>query len=188
MEPSDREPQRVPARQGEAAHSLAERTLERIRGLRGVPPRPDEELGGRVNGIDDLRSLVRRCLNSFLDGVEEDENGSFSFQYESTRVTLFVTEADTWTMVTLFTIVNESVPRSGALYKYVAEFGASNSFGGMSVVHNDDGTDNVNLAWTMFGMRLHPDDLREAVTAFALVSDRVDDEVHGLFGGRRFIG
>ncbi len=138
--------------------------------------------------LDELRGLVRSCLTAFLTDVDEGEDGNFSFLYESTAIGLALAETDNWTAVTLIAVANHNVPRSGALNKYVAEWGQAHSFGGMSLSHNDDGTDNVNLKWLLFGMHLHPDDLRQAVIAFSLVADEVDDEVQGLFGGRRFIG
>ncbi len=138
--------------------------------------------------LDELRGLVRSCLTTFLTDVEEGEDGGFSFLYESTNIHLVLDESDFWTTVTLFTVTNHNVPRSGALNKYVAEWGQLNVFGGMSLFHNDDGTDHVNLNWSLFGMHLHPDDLTQAVTTFSIVADKVDDEVQGLFGGRKFIG
>lgn len=186
MSHEDSQANHLPLAPDDASRRLAQRTLSEF-DVHHVEATGADEGSSGMN-LAELREMVRKCLNSFLNGVEVNANGIFSFRYESTLVNVFLTEIGTSIVTTLYAIADTGVPRSGALNKYVAEWGRANSFGALFINHNDDGTDDVNFHWTFFGMHLHPDDLKEAVITFALVADGVDDEVQSLFGGRRFVG
>jgi hypothetical protein len=140
------------------------------------------------SNIDALRQEVGSCLTSFLTGVEVDADGDFSFRNGSAKIAVMVGELEGVPRVSLVAVTNWSVPRTGALNKYVAEWAQTRAFCAMSVYHNNDGTDNVNLTWQLFGANLQAQTLKDVVSVFALQADGVDDEIQSLFGGSKFLG
>ena len=138
----------------------------------------------------EVRELVQRELTKLVGRIELDEDGDFSFTYDSARVFVGVKPYELKkgvqsAVVSIFSITNVDVPVSAELYRYLALRSGDYLFGSLSAVENGS-TARIIFKHTLLGDYLDPDEIEAAVILVAFSADDVDDEIVKNFGGARF--
>lgn len=136
-------------------------------------------------GVLEVKDRVQRMLTGLVGTVEIDQDGDFTFPYDSTRVFVSVEEwVDGLSLVSVISIPIWEAPPSSELFQYVAR--KSFRFGALTLYERDDGTLNVNFRHQLIGDTLDPEEFEHAVRAVAMTANEVDDEIKDTFGGKRW--
>ena len=141
---------------------------------------------------DDLELLtvkVQRILAEYLSDVRLSDKGGFMVPYESTMVVVSPRQMDEErTAVVLFALMNQNVPATPELFKWVATNTDEYMFGhiGLHMLEGDDTKCNLVFSHTLLGDYLDPEELRSAIGAVATTANHLDDEVQDRFGGERW--
>lgn len=139
--------------------------------------------------LDLLTTKVQRILAGFLSDVRLADKGGFMVAYESTMVVVSPRQMDDErTSVVLYALMNQNVPATPELFKWVATNTDEYMFGhiGLHMLEGDDPKCNLVFSHTLLGDYLDPEELRSAIGAVANTANRLDDEVQNRFGGERW--
>lgn len=137
-----------------------------------------------------VRDLVQQELTKLVGRLQIDEDGDYTFTYDSARIFVGVRANELKqgvqsTLVKVFSVTNVDVPVSPELYRHLALRSADYLFGGLCAVEYGT-TARVIFRHTLLGDYLDPDEISAAVIMVAFTADDLDDEIMRLFGGRRF--
>jgi hypothetical protein len=150
---------------------------------------------------DEVRTKVLGYTKEIFSWAELDPDGDISFEFQSTKVWIdvvkmsrpeglkvkeFVTEHQLpSTLVRIRAVLVADVPRSPALFQYVAT-DARRNLGSINVVLDDEGTCDLFFMYTLAGDDITSGELKHAVFIVATVANQLDDEVQQKFGGKRW--
>lgn len=124
--------------------------------------------------------LLREMLDELFEGIVEEE-GHFYVRYGSTVLELAVEpHGDEDAAVVIMAYCVQEADLDDELALGLLQLNHSLSFGAFSVVGND-----IFFSHTLFGRTLARDNLLNAVTAVADISDEYDDKIVAKFGGQR---
>lgn len=136
--------------------------------------------------LDRLKSRVQAMLtNRFQVGL--DSSGAWTIAYNSAQGWVRCSETEDGRLV-----VNIDAPLlfgvrpSPELYRHVALHANDLLFGFLNCTENEDGV-MVLLSYRILGDYLDEEELLGGVIAVVASADQLDDELQGLFGGKRFI-
>ena len=146
---------------------------------------------------------VARYLKEIFPKGEKKNEFQFSLPFESTRIWINIEDGNiptsektkSWhlkhdiphVMVKIWATILVNVPRSPALFKWVATEGQNWILGGTRVVLGDDGDCTLLFAYTLAGETLDPGEFKNAVMSVATTANHLDDIAQEKFGGKRFI-
>jgi hypothetical protein len=150
---------------------------------------------------DEVRSKVLGYTKEIFSWAELDPDGDISFEFQSTKVWIdvvkmsrpegikvkeFVIEHQLpTTLVRIRAVLVADVPRSPALFQYVAT-DARRNLGSINVVLDDEGTCDLFFMYTLAGDDITSGELKHAAFIVATVANQLDDEVQQKFGGKRW--
>ncbi len=150
---------------------------------------------------DEVRSKVLGYTKEIFSWAELDPDGDISFEFQSTKVWIdvvkmsrpeglkvkeFVNEHQLpTTLVRIRAVLVADVPRSPALFQYVAT-DARRNLGSINIVLDDEGTCDLFFMYTLAGDDITSGELKHAAFIVATVANQLDDEVQQKFGGKRW--
>jgi len=138
--------------------------------------------------LDAIRSRVQRMLTDSFDRVEIDRDGDFVIRYESAVTYVSVEEGfGDGSVVSLRCPLICDVKITDQLCRWVATEGQRFLLGGCYLNPNE----NPTTGWVFFKYSITADDLDEselknAVGAVVVTSNRLDNELRDRFGGKLF--
>lgn len=123
---------------------------------------------------------LRQMLSELFEDIVEEE-GHFYVRYGSTVLEVGAEpHGDEDAAVVIMSYCVQDAELDDELALGLLELNHSLSFGAFSVVGND-----IFFSHTLFGRTLARDNLLNAVTAVADISDEYDDKIVAKFGGQR---
>lgn len=140
--------------------------------------------------LDAVRSRVQRMLTDNYGRVEVDRDGDFIIRYESAVTFVSVEEGfGDGSIITLRCPLIRDVNITDQLCRWVAIEGQVFRLGGCFLHVNKD----TKTGWVFFRYSITADDLdqselKNAVEAVAITSNRLDNELRDRFGGKLFGG
>jgi hypothetical protein len=135
-----------------------------------------------------VQDKVRRYLGERGHGLSNDP-WTTAFRSGSSRVFVSLRPyGDRWTTIEIAAGLLFGAPASEALCRYVAMQQAGVTFGTLRLKESalDDELVDVWLEHVLLGDFLDREELRVPLAEIASVADRLDDELRGRFGGRRY--
>ena len=136
--------------------------------------------------VKQVQSKVQSILTTELGSVRVAADNEIKITYESTLVTVAVEDyGNNETIVVLTAIVTSETKETPALYKYLNDTNAGLRFGSLQYLPGK--TSFLILQYSILGDFLDPEELLNALRVVVLVADKLDDEIVGKFGGKRFI-
>ena len=136
--------------------------------------------------VKQVQSKVQSILTTELGSVRVAADNQIKITYESTLVTVAVEDyGNNETIVVLTAIVTSETKETPALYKYLNDTNAGLRFGSLQYLPGK--TSVLILQYSILGDFLDPEELLNALRVVVLVADKLDDEIVGKFGGKRFI-
>lgn len=134
-----------------------------------------------------IRDKVQRYLtDDFLRSVQIDRDGDFTAQYGSARIFIRVYDwAEDRAIVAVTVPLLFEVTPSQELFKYVATHSDDYIFGRLTLVERDEHCD-VYFTHSLLGDFLDPEELKSVVGGMLSTAEKLDNELQGQFGGRRF--
>ena len=137
---------------------------------------------------DQVTAKIQRLLANRFGSVRIDKGGDFVVTLESAVVFVRAREwGDDQAIVVIRCPLVKDVPMTDALCRWVAVEGQNYFLGHARLNPNKDGA----TAWIYFENTILADDLdeselMESLDAVAIVSNRLDNELHQRFGGQMF--
>lgn len=135
------------------------------------------------------KARVGSILGEFLGArFFEDSDGDFAFKHG--REDLFVrvnSLHESSTVVTVFSITNEGVPPSPAVFKWVCDQNGTLLFGTIRAVEEERGV-RILCMCSLLGDFLDAEELVIAIMAVGALSNDIAGKVHEQFGGELFAG
>jgi hypothetical protein len=139
-----------------------------------------------MSSVKQVQSKVQSILTTELGSVRVGADNQIKINYESTLVTVEVEDyGNDETIVVLTAIVSTETKESPALYKYLNDTNSGLRFGSLQFLNGSPSV--LILQYSILGDFLDPEELLNALRAVVLVADKLDDEIVGKFGGKRFI-
>jgi hypothetical protein len=128
---------------------------------------------------------VHAFLNDLVGEVRTLSDGRFIFREGSTQV---IVQCRPWedienTVVDIKAPVVILVPKSAALYEFVAERSNAFPFARIWTEDMEEGMSSVFAGWNLMGNDVDAAELMSAARNVALAADRFDDEIKQQFGG-----
>ena len=144
-----------------------------------------------MSSVLEVKEKCRLILTDTQGSVEMDKDGDFVLRRGSAiafvRVEPLVdSDEDQGTLIQVFSILLTGVPATPELFKHVALRSSDFRFGHLSCREDDDGTVRIMIKHRLLGDYLDPEELKWAVFAPLGSADALDDELQGLFGGKKF--
>lgn len=131
-----------------------------------------------------VRGRIGEVLRQIVAGYEVDAAGAFSFRMESTRVFVVPVPFDgEGTLVRVFAITNLDLDLSHELASYLLTANLRFPFGAFSY---DAEHRAVWFEHCLLGDHMSREALRAVIQTVAALGDKLDDDIHSKFGGRRF--
>ena len=149
------------------------------------PPPPPSPAGPGPSPPDRLRQKVEQILTGILGRVEVDQQGAFSFPFESTRVFVNVAPFHETSVANVYAITNVEVPATPELFRWIATHTDSWLFGHLGAEESDRGV-TVVFRRSVLGDFVDPAQLHQAVGIVATTANQIDEEIKRQFGGRLF--
>ncbi len=150
---------------------------------------------------DEVRNKVLGYTKEIFSWAELDSDGDISFEFQSTKVWIDVVKMSRpdgvkvkefiaehrlpTTLVRIRAVLVADVPRSPALFQYVAT-DARRNLGSINIVLDDEGTCDLFFMYSLAGDDITAGELKHAVFIVATVANQLDDEVQQKFGGKRW--
>jgi hypothetical protein len=150
---------------------------------------------------DDVKKKVFEFTKEIFSWAELDPDGDVTFEFQSTKVWIdvvkmsrpdgikikeFVVEHELpMTLVRIRAVLVADVPRSPALFQYVAT-DARRNLGSINVVLDDEGTCDLFFMYSLAGDDITAGELKHAAFIVATVANQLDDEIQQKFGGKRW--
>ena len=150
---------------------------------------------------DDVKKKVFEFTKEIFSWAELDPDGDVTFEFQSTKVWIdvvkmsrpdgikikeFVVEHELpVTLVRIRAVLVADVPRSPALFQYVAT-DARRNLGSINVVLDDEGTCDLFFMYSLAGDDITAGELKHAAFIVATVANQLDDEIQQKFGGKRW--
>ena len=150
-----------------------------------------------------VANKVERYLKEIFPSAQKTAEGKFSVAFESTRIWIYIDDGNVpksertkaWhlkhdipnVLVKVWATILVEVPRSPALFKWVATEGQNWMLGGTRVVLGNDGECDLLFGYHMSGETLDPGEFKNGVMAVATTANHLDDIAQEKFGGKRFI-
>lgn len=154
-----------------------------------------------VTLVEEVRKKAFEYTKEIFSWAELDPDGDITFEFQSTKVWIdvvkmarpevtkikeFVAEHQLpTTLVRIRAVLVADVPRSPALFQYVATDSRRN-LGSINIVLDDEGTCDLFFMYTLAGDEITPGELKHAAFIVATVANQLDDEVQQKFGGKRW--
>ncbi len=154
-----------------------------------------------VASVEEVRKKAFEYTKEIFSWAELDSDGDITFEFQSTKVWIdvvkmarpdatkikeFVAEHQLpTTLVRIRAVLVADVPRSPALFQYVATDSRRN-LGSINVVLDDEGTCDLFFMYTLAGDEITPGELKHAAFIVATVANQLDDDVQQKFGGKRW--
>jgi hypothetical protein len=129
------------------------------------------------------REEVRKILTDFLERVEIEKDGSFSFAFGSTRVYVQVGPfGDSASVVSVYAITNHDLPPSPELFEFIATQADAWVFGHLAA-RIQDAKVFVIFRHSILGDFLQPEELQSSLGAVASTANQIDEQIKTKFGG-----
>lgn len=132
-----------------------------------------------------VRDKIQRFIASAGLLTRMLENG-WQIPYESTAVNIEIIEQEDRTLVHLYVPLLHSLAPSPALFEWIATKGQDYFFGACHYVTMDDGMGLLTMEQTLLGDYLDEEEFMSALGALATSGNDLDDELQGMFGGKKF--
>jgi hypothetical protein len=135
----------------------------------------------------EVKDKVQRYLAANFKGVMIDDEGDYSFRFDSARVFVRVGEwTDGRVVIDVFSVVLQKVPLTTELKDYVALECGSFVFGRMALFVDPEGMATLTFRQSLLGDFLDEEELTTACGLVGSVAEIEDDKLKERFGGLRF--
>lgn len=136
--------------------------------------------------VDKVKKIVNKLLLDQFGKVTADAEGKYEFPYESTLMTVQVTEfLEGQTLIEFTALIAVDSKSNSDVLAWCNAKNMALRIG--SAYHVQDGKNNLTLlGHAILGDDLDPAELFTSLRMLTIVADQLDDEFIGKFGGKRY--
>lgn len=142
--------------------------------------------GPEMPQLDKVKNTVHKLLTDEFGRVTVDASGKYEFPYESTVMTVEVTEfLGEQTLIEFTAIIAFDSQSNSDVLAWCNSKNSALRIG--SVYHLQEGSKNLTLlGHAILGDDLDPAELFTSLRMLTVVADQLDDEFVSQFGGKRY--
>lgn len=143
-----------------------------------------------MSQLQKTRDRVQNILTDKLGSVQIDRDGNIKLEYESTMISVTMTEEKQWTYVSFTSpiAIGSDTRKASEIYEWCNRMNIILDFG--AVVHSLDPDRPENnytvIKHTLLGNFLDPDELMSSLFAIIHAANDVDELFVSEFGGKRY--
>lgn len=143
-----------------------------------------------MSNLAKVREKVQSILTSNLGQIQLGKEGDFRIEYESTMVTVSVSESGDWTFVSIMSPIAVNSQPSVDVFEWCNFVNMTMEFG--KVIHSFDpdseGKKNMTIVkHVLLGNTLDPDELLQSLVSVVSAANELDEIFVERFGGSRYI-